>query len=173
MLETTLLASWGLCGKPYFLFPDVLNRWSFQKYCAGIWSFLYYWEIWYFIFSKIWSYPLDWKWKIIFFKKVHGNMIFSSNFQERWPFQKKPSRHMIFAVLSGKMVFFSPKTWYFFTAQKVRGSPSQEIHGNMTFYVSTHGWYKRDATPLCQKMSKMALSRKNTPKGGWRSRLTS
>ena len=47
--------------KPYFLFPDVLKRWSFQKNCAGIWSFLYYRERWYFFFPKIWSYTLDGK----------------------------------------------------------------------------------------------------------------
>ena len=29
-----------LHGKPYFLFPDALKRWSFQKNCAGTWSFL-------------------------------------------------------------------------------------------------------------------------------------
>ena len=38
----------SLYGKPYFLFPDVLKRWSFQKNSAGIWSFLYYRERWYF-----------------------------------------------------------------------------------------------------------------------------
>ena len=98
-----------LHGKPYFLFPGVLKRWSFQKNCAGIWSFLYYRERWYFFFPKIWSYTLDGKWKMIFLKKIHGNMIFSSNFLKRWSFQKGPRRHMIFLVLSGKMVFFSRK----------------------------------------------------------------
>ena len=98
-----------LHGKPYFLFPDVLKRWSFQKNCAGIWSFLYYRERWYFFFPKIWSYTLDGKWKMIFLKKIHGNMIFSSNFLKRCSFQKGPCRHMIFLVLSGKMVFFSQK----------------------------------------------------------------
>ena len=29
--------------------------------------------------------------------------------------------------------------------------PSQEIHGNMTFFVYTYGCYKRVATPLRQK----------------------
>ena len=58
-----------LHGKPYFLFPDVLKRWSFQKNRAGIWSFLYYGERWYFFFPKIWSCPLDGKWKMIFLKK--------------------------------------------------------------------------------------------------------
>ena len=42
-------------------------------------------------------------------EKIHGNMIFSSNFLKRWSFQKGPRRHMIFLVLSAKMVFFSWK----------------------------------------------------------------
>ena len=55
--------------KPYFLFPHVLKRWSFQKNCGGIWSFLYYRERWYFFFPKTWSYTSDGKWKMIFLKK--------------------------------------------------------------------------------------------------------
>ena len=58
----------ALHGKPYFLFPDVLKRWYFQKNWAGIWSSLYCRERWYFLFPKIWSYTLDGKWKMIFLK---------------------------------------------------------------------------------------------------------
>ena len=87
----------------------------------------------------------------------------------------KPSEKMVFpkravpahdlsCIISKDGIFF-PKTLYFFPGQKVRGGPSQEIHGNMTFSVYTYGCYKRSATPLCQKKSKMVLSRKNTPKG--------
>ena len=107
-----------------------------------------------------------------FSKKIHGN-IFSSNFLKRWSFQKGPHRDMIFLVLSGKMVFFFPKTWYFFLGQEVRDELSQEIHGSMIFSVYTNGCYKRGVIPLCQKTSKVVLSRKNTTKGDWRSRLTS
>ena len=53
---------------------------------------------------------------------------------------------------------------YFFPGEKERGCLSQEIHRNMTFSVYTYGCYKRGATPLCQKKSKMALPHKNTPK---------
>ena len=107
--------------------------------------------------------------------------------------QKKNTRkYDIFFKLSEKKVFskraapghdlsciiwkdgiFFPKTWYFFPGQKVRGALSQEMHGNMTFSVYTYGCYKRGATPLCQKKSKMALPHKNTPKSDWRSKLTS
>ena len=104
-------------------------------------------------------------------KKIHGNMTFSSNFLKRRSFQKGPRRDMIFLVLSGKMVFF-PENMIFFLEQKVRDNLSQKIYGNI-FSVCTHGCYKHGATPFCQKKSKMVLSRKNTPKGDWRSRLTS
>ena len=49
------------------------------------------------------------KWKMIFFKKIQGNMIFSSGPPKRRSFQERPRRDMIFFVLSGKMVFFSRK----------------------------------------------------------------
>ena len=99
----------SLHGKPYVLFPDVLKRWSFQKNRAGIWSFLYCRESTCFFFPKIWSYTLDGKWKMIFLKKIHGNMIFFSNFLKGWSFQKGPRKDMIFLVLPGKMVFFTRK----------------------------------------------------------------
>ena len=124
-----------------------------------------------FIFPELWSYTLGGKWKMIFLKKIHGNMTFSSSFLKRWSFQKGPRRDMIFLVLSGKMVFF-PENMIFFLEQKVRDNLSQKIYGNI-FSVCTHGCYKHGATPFCQKKSKMVLSRKNTPKGDWRSRLTS
>ena len=79
---------------------------------------------------------------------------------------------MIFLVLSEKMAFFSRKH-IFFLEQEVRDDLSQEIHGNMIFSVYTYGCYKRSVTPLWQKISKIVLSRKNTPKDDWRSRLIS
>ena len=133
------------------LFPDVLKRWSFQKNRAGIWSFLYYRERSCFFFPKIWSYTLGGKWKMIFPKKIHGNMIFSSSFLKRWSFQKEPHQEMTFLVLSGILVFFFPKTRYFFLGQEVRDDLSQERHENMIFSVYTYGCYKRSVTPLCQK----------------------
>ena len=108
--------------------------------------------------------------------------------------QKNTRKYDIFFKLSEKMVFSKratpghdhssimwrdgisfPKSWYSFLGQEVRDDLSQEIHGNMIFSVYTYGCYKRGVTPLCQKKkkSKMVLSRKNAPKGDWRSRLTS
>ena len=97
----------SLHGKPYFIFPDLLKRWSFQNNRAGIWYFLYCWERSCFFFPKTWSYTLDEKWKMISFsKKINRNM-FPSGLLKRWSFQKGPRRDMIFLVLSGKMVSFS------------------------------------------------------------------
>ena len=74
--------------KIYFLFPNVQKRWSFEKNCTGLWSFLHYQER-YLFFPKTWSYSLDRKWKMIFLKKIHGNVIFIWNVLKRWSFQKK------------------------------------------------------------------------------------
>ena len=51
-------------------------------------------------------------------------MRFSSELLKIWFFQRVPRLHKIFLVLSGKMVFFFPKT-------KAKDDLSQEIHGNM------------------------------------------
>ena len=140
----------SLHRKPFFFqtsWKDGLSK----KNRAGIWSFLYYRERSCFFFPKIWSYTLGGKWKMIFPKKIHGNMIFSSSFLKRWSFQKEPHQEMTFLVLSGKMVFFSLKTRYFFLGQEVRDDLSQERHENMIFSVNTYGCYKHSVTPLCQK----------------------
>ena len=58
----------SLHERPYFLFPNVLERWSFQKNRTGIWSFLYHQERWY-SFSPKMYHSLGGKWKMIFLKK--------------------------------------------------------------------------------------------------------
>ena len=97
----------------YFLLPKIssfsLEKWSFSKKDMETWHFpqmfwkdglskkirleydLSYCIIWkdnIIFFPKIWSYSLDRKWKMIFLKKIHGNMIFFSNAPKRWSFQK-------------------------------------------------------------------------------------
>ena len=67
-----------------------------------------------------------------------------------------------------------PENMKCFLGQKASDDFSQEIHGNMIYSVYTCGCYKPGLTPPCQKKkSRMVLSRKNTPKGNWCSRLTS
>ena len=150
----------SLHGKPYFLFPDVLKRWSFQKNRAGIWSFLYCRESTCFFFPKIWSYTLDGKWKMIFLKKIHGNMIFFSNFLKRWSFQKGPRRDMIFLVLSGKMVFF-PENMIFLPWAGSEGWPfSRNTWKYDISCVHVRVLQTWCHAPLSKKKSEMVLCRK-------------
>ena len=70
-----------------------------------------------------------------FSKKIHGNIIFSSNVPKRWLFKKKKSRwNMILLELSGKMVSFSWKISCFFIGRKMKNDLSQETHGNIIFF---------------------------------------
>ena len=107
--------SYNTTRKPYL--PDVLKRWFFQKNCAGIWSFLYYWERWYFFFPKIWSYTLDGKWKMIFLKKYTEIWYFLQTF---WKYGlSKGCRAGTWSFLYYlERWYFFPKTWYFFLNRK-------------------------------------------------------
>ena len=125
-----------------------------------------------FIFPELWSYTLGGKWKMIFLKKIHGNMTFSSKFLKRWSFQKGPRRDMIFLVLSGKMVFFSQKHDIFSLGRKWEVAFLRKYMEIWHFCVHARALQTWHHAPLSKK-SKMVLSRKNTPKGDWRSRLTS
>ena len=140
----------SLHRKRYFLFPDVLKRWSFQKNCAGIWSFLYYRERWYFFFPKIWSYTLDGKWKMIFLKKYTEIWYFLQTFWKDGLSKKGRVGTWSFLYYLERWYFFL-KMWYFFPWQKARGGLSHEIHRNMAISVCTYRCYKRGATPPCQK----------------------
>ena len=108
----------------HFFFPDVLKRWSFQKNRAGIWSFLYYWEIWYFFFPKIWPYPrrkmkddlsqINTR-KYDTFFKCSEKMVFSK--------RTMPGHDLSCTIWEGAIFF--PKTWCFFPGRKTReGWPS-------------------------------------------------
>ena len=120
----------------------------------------------YIFFPKIWCYPQTKNEREYFSKKIHGNMIFTSNILKIWSFQKGLRRDMKFFYLLERRYFFSRKHGIFSLDEKrERGDLSQEIYGNMTF----SNWY----APLQKKKkSKTILSRKNTPKGHWHSRLT-
>ena len=120
-----------------------------KKDHAGIWSFLYYRERWYFFSSKIWSYSLGGKWKIIFLKKNTCKYDIFFKCSKKMVFSKKLYWNMIFLVLSGKMVFFPKKTWYFFFGREIEDDLFQEILGNMIFSVNTYRCYKDDAVTLC------------------------
>ena len=121
----------SLHGKPYFLFPDALKRCSFQKNCAGTWSFLYFQESWYFLFPKIWSYTLDGKLKMIFLKKITCKYDIFFTPSEKMVFPKRAVPAHDLSCIIWKDGIFSPKTWSFSIGQKVNNGHSQEIHGNM------------------------------------------
>ena len=127
--------------KPYFLFSNVLKRWSFQKNRTGIWSFLYYQKRWYFFFQKIWSYTLGAKGKMISFKQILGN------------------------IWKDGISFLLQKIWYFFFRRKMKQDDLyQKIHANMIFSVYMYKCYKYGiASPA--RNTKISLSRKDIFKG--------
>ena len=123
---------------------------SKKKKCAGIWSFLYYRERWYFFFPKIWSYTLDGKWKMIFLKKYTEIWYFLQTF---WKYGlSKGCRAGTWSFL------YYLERWYFFPKNMIffpwAESERWPFSGNTWKYdisVYTHGRYKRGTTPLCQK----------------------
>ena len=151
-----------LHGKPYFLFQDALKRWSFQKNRTGTWYFFYYWKRWYFFFSKIWSYTLSGKRKMIFLKKIHGNKIFSTNFLKRWSFQKGPCRDMIFLVLSGKTIFFPENSIFIAWAECDRRHFSRNTWKYNIFCVQARLLQTWHRAPLSKKIKDGLISQKYT-----------
>ena len=113
------------------------------------------------------------KWKMIFFKK---------KYKEIWYFlQAHQKERLLKRGCAGTWSFlYYLKGWYIFSwkhdiflGQKASDDFSQEIHGSMIYSVYTCGCYKPGVTPPAKNKSRMVLSRKNTPKGNWCSRLTS
>ena len=110
--------------------------------------------------NERWSFSKNtWKYNIFF--RCSEKMVFS----------KRPSSNMIFLVLSGKMVFFFPKTWFFSLNEKWKMVFLEK------YMEMWHPLYMRVAAtngiprPSAKKESNMTFSRKNTPKSGWDSRL--
>ena len=118
------------------------------------------------IFPKIWSYPFDRKWKMIFFKKYMEKSYIVQIFWKDGLF-KKMHWNMIFLVLSGKIGFFLAKRWSSFFGRKLKDDLSEEIHENMILSLCTYRCHKHDIVPLSQKKSKIIFSCKNAPKGDW------
>ena len=170
-----LLSTIATAQKAIFSFSRRPEKMVFPKNLAGKWDFLYFRGKWYFFFLKIYSYSLDRKWKRIFLKKKNKkkrkyNIFFK--YSEKKVFSKRTvPGHDLFCIIWKDGILFR-KTWYFFLGRKMRDDLSQEIHGNTIFSVYRYRCCKRDAKSLCQKKSKTILSRKNTPTGDWRSRLT-
>ena len=129
-----------------------------------------------FLFLENMILTLDRKWKMIFFqKKIQGNMIFSSGLPKRRSFQKKKNRAETWSFL------YYLERWYFFPKNTIffpwPGSQRWPSSRNTWIYdiFCVQVWVLQTwcHTLLPKKKSKMVLSRKNTPKGDWLSRLTS
>ena len=102
--------------KPYFLFPNVPKRSSFQKNCTRTWSFLYYQER-------------------CFFPE---NMILFS----RQKMKDDLSQKIYFCIFGKDAISFSYKHDITLQSKKQRGwSSPEKIHLKMTFSVSLKKWY--------------------------------
>ena len=130
--------AYSLHGKPCFLFTDVLKRYSFQKNCTGIWSFLYYRERWYSFLPKIWSHHLSPRRKM-------KNHLSQKNYMEIWYFFQMFWKDGLFKKDHAGIwsFFYYLETWYCFPLNMVffpwmeneRNDLSQKIHGNMIFSI--------------------------------------
>ena len=130
----------------------------FLKNCAWIWSFLYYRERWYFFFTKIWSYTLAGKWKMIFLKKYTEIWYF---LQALWKdgFSKKGR--------AGTWPFlYYLERWYFFPKNMISfpwaGSERRSFPGNT---------WKHDVSPSEDKRETWHIGSKfgfSLNLSGWR-----
>ena len=141
--------------KPYFLFPDVLKRWSFQNIALeyDLSCIIRKDNI---SFLKKCDLILRRKMKDELFKKTHGNMIYSSNLLKRWFFQQNCTGIWFFLYHHETWHFIFTKTWYFFYGRKMKYDLSQKIQ--MVFLFPTNM-----ILPFCQK-SKNDLFPKNKSK---------
>ena len=114
-----------LSGRMIFVFPENMILFIRRKIKDDLFQ-IYTWK--YYIFFKCSE-------KMVFPKKMHWNMIF--------------------LVLSGKIVFFPLKTYFFF-GRKLKDDLSQEIHKNMIFSVYMCICHK-GCYPSAKKKSKMIL----------------
>ena len=109
------------CTENHLFFPDALKRWSFQKNCAGTWSFLYYRERWYFLFPKIWSYTLDGKGKMIFLKKNTWKYVIFFRSPEKMVFPKRAvSAHDLSCIIWKDGIFFPENMIFLHRAENER-----------------------------------------------------
>ena len=136
--------------KAYFLFPNVLKRWSFQKNLTGIWSFLYYQERGYFFFPKIWSYSLDTKGKMIFLKK-YLEICFLQMFGKDCLSKKIAPEHDLFCNILKDGISFFQKIFFFFRPKMKEDGLYQKTHGKMIFSVYMGRCYRCDVTLLTKK----------------------
>ena len=115
---------------------------------------------------KIWSYPLDGKWKMISLKKIRTNMIFSSNVLKRW--SKKNCAGIwscMFLYYLERSYFFPKNLIFFLWVKNERWSLTRNTWKNDFLYICT------DATNLILCPPPPPLPKRN-PKKQRRSYLT-
>ena len=112
------------------------------------------------------------KWQMIFFKKNTRKYDIFFRSSEKKVFSKRAAPGHDLSFIMWKDGFFFPKTIFFLWAGSQRWRLSRNTWKYDIFCVQC-GCYKPDVTPPCLKKSRMALSRKNTPKGDWCSRWRS
>ena len=111
------------CMETLFSFSRRPEKMVFKnKNCAGIWSFLYCREGWYFLFPKIWSYTLDGKWKIIFLKKNLEIWYFLPTFLKDGLSKKDPAGTWSFLYYLERFYFF-PENMIFFPWAEIERRP--------------------------------------------------
>ena len=108
--------------KTIFSFLRRPEKVVFPKNCAGIWSFLYYREIWYFFFPQIWSYILYGKWKMIFLKKYTEIWYFLQTFWKDGPSKKGHAGTWSFLYYLQRWYFFAENMIFFPWAESERRS---------------------------------------------------
>ena len=170
-MDLYLLLKICTARKTVFSFSRRLEKMVFPKKSCWNMIFLVLSVKMIFLFPENMILPLRRKMKEDLSQKIHGNMMFSSNVLKRWSFQKGLRWDLIFLVLSGKMVFFSRNMIFFPWEQSERRFFSRNTWKYEFFVVHVRVLQTWLRTPLSKK-SKIILSRKNTPEGDWRSRLT-
>ena len=138
---------------------------------AGIWSFLYYRERWYFFFLKIWSYPLDGKWNMIFLKKYTELWYFFQTFWEDGLFKRGCAATWSFLHYLKRWYFLPENRIFFLWAESERWPFSRNTWKYDIFCVHVRVLQTWRHAPLSKK-SKTVLSHKNTLKDDRRSRFT-
>ena len=159
--QISQLVSPNTARKTIFSFSRRPEKMVFPKKLRWNMIFLVLWGKMIFLFPENMILPPGRKWKMIFLKKIHENMIFSSNVLKKWV-----ALGHVLSCTTWEGGISSPKTRYFFPGRKMR-----EMTLIKTYTETRYFQFDMFHAP-CRKKSKMILSRKNAPKGDWHSRLT-
>ena len=144
-----------------------------KKNCAGIWSFLYYRERWYFFFPKNMILPFRRKMKDDLSQKNTRKYDIFFKLSEKMVFSKRATLGHDLSCIIWKDGIFFQKRDIFSLGRKWEMTFLKKYMEIWYFLCTRTGVTNVVSRPSAKKKSKMVLSRKNTPKGDWRSRLTS